>query len=126
MTAQTKKPAKAPVAPAVEAKSAVKTAPAPKAPAAKAPAAAKPQAKPAEAKTKGASASPAAAQPAAPKAAKPAAEAKKSANQRQGFKTHEFIVYPAHGVGQIMAIEEQEVAGYKLELFVIFFAKDKM
>ncbi len=45
---------------------------------------------------------------------------------RQGFKTLEYIVYPAHGVGQITAIEEQEVAGYKLELFVISFIKDKM
>ena len=43
-----------------------------------------------------------------------------------GFKPTEFIVYPAHGVGQILAIEEQEVAGFKLELFVISFAKDKM
>src|SRR5207244_5817649 len=38
----------------------------------------------------------------------------------------EFIVYPSHGVGQIIAIEEQEVAGAKLELFVINFVKDKM
>ncbi|APF36340.1 CarD family transcriptional regulator [Chelatococcus daeguensis] len=51
--------------------------------------------------------------------------AKKTA-QRQGFKTGESIVYPAHGVGQIVAIEEQEVAGFKLELFVITFEKDKM
>jgi CarD family transcriptional regulator len=50
----------------------------------------------------------------------------KKTTQRQGFKTNEFIVYPAHGVGQIMAIEEQEVAGAKLELFVISFIKDKM
>ena len=50
----------------------------------------------------------------------------KKTTQRQGFKTNEFIVYPAHGVGQIMAIEEQEVAGAKLELFVINFVKDKM
>jgi len=50
----------------------------------------------------------------------------KKATQRQGFKTNEFIVYPAHGVGQIVGIEEQEVAGYKLELFVINFVKDKM
>src|SRR6202023_3861113 len=50
----------------------------------------------------------------------------KKTTQRQGFKTNEFIVYPAHGVGQIMAIEEQEVAGCKLELFVINFVKDKM
>ena len=50
----------------------------------------------------------------------------KKTTQRQGFKTGEFIVYPAHGVGQIMAIEEQEIAGAKLELFVINFIKDKM
>jgi CarD family transcriptional regulator len=50
----------------------------------------------------------------------------KKTTQRQGFKTHEFIVYPAHGVGQIVAIEEQEVAGVRLELFVINFVKDKM
>jgi len=50
----------------------------------------------------------------------------KSPTQRQGFKTNEFIVYPAHGVGQIISIEEQEIAGHKLELFVINFIKDKM
>ena len=50
----------------------------------------------------------------------------KKATQRSGFKTGEFIVYPAHGVGQIVAIEEQEVAGSTLELFVINFVKDKM
>jgi CarD family transcriptional regulator len=50
----------------------------------------------------------------------------KSAANRHGFKTNEFIVYPAHGVGQIVAVEEQEVAGFRLELFVITFVKDKM
>jgi len=56
-------------------------------------------------------------------ASKPAA---KAANPGKGFKVAEFIVYPAHGVGEIIAIEEQEVAGFKLELFVISFIKDKM
>lgn len=51
---------------------------------------------------------------------------KKTAQTRHGFKTNEHIVYPAHGVGQIVSIEEQEVAGFKLELFVITFDKDKM
>jgi CarD family transcriptional regulator len=50
---------------------------------------------------------------------------KNNAN-RLGFKLNEFVVYPAHGVGQIVALEEQEVAGFRLELFVISFAKDKM
>lgn len=42
------------------------------------------------------------------------------------FRPNEFVVYPAHGVGRIVSIEEQEVAGFKLELFVITFEKDKM
>ncbi|MEO1108391.1 MAG: CarD family transcriptional regulator [Pseudomonadota bacterium] len=42
------------------------------------------------------------------------------------FRPNDYVVYPAHGVGQIISIEEQEVAGYSLELFVISFEKDKM
>jgi CarD family transcriptional regulator len=65
--------------------------------------------------------------PAKPVAAAPRVEEpKKALTQRQGFKTNEFVVYPAHGVGQILAIEEQEIAGARLELFVINFMKDKM
>ncbi|KAA2237107.1 CarD family transcriptional regulator [Salinarimonas soli] len=45
---------------------------------------------------------------------------------RQAFKAGEAIVYPAHGVGHITAIEEQEIAGFKLELYVVSFEKDKM
>jgi CarD family transcriptional regulator len=56
---------------------------------------------------------------AAPKSVRPS-------GPRQGFKLNEFVVYPAHGVGQIVAVEDQEVAGFRLELFVINFAKDKM
>ncbi|WP_018700980.1 CarD family transcriptional regulator [Amorphus coralli] len=54
-----------------------------------------------------------------------ATSAKKPA-QRSTFKPQDYIVYPAHGVGQIEAIEEQEVAGHKLELIVVNFEKDKM
>jgi CarD family transcriptional regulator len=64
--------------------------------------------------------------PVAKAAAPRVEEPKKALTQRQGFKTNEFVVYPAHGVGQILAIEEQEIAGAKLELFVINFMKDKM
>ena len=52
--------------------------------------------------------------------------APKKSTQRAGFKTGEHIVYPAHGVGRIVGIETQEVAGHKLDLFVIAFLKDKM
>ena len=51
---------------------------------------------------------------------------KKKPQQRKGFRTNEQIVYPAHGVGRIVSIDEEEFAGAKLELFVINFEKDKM
>jgi CarD family transcriptional regulator len=51
---------------------------------------------------------------------------KKPVSQRHGFKATEFIVYPAHGVGKIVGIEEQEIAGMALELFVINFEKEKL
>jgi CarD family transcriptional regulator len=58
---------------------------------------------------------------AAPVPAKPVVATKK-----HEFKAGDFVVYPTHGVGRIQRIDEQEVAGYKLELFVIAFEKDKM
>jgi CarD family transcriptional regulator len=71
----------------------------------------------------------AAAQPPADRAAVAAGAAvkkDKAVQQKLGFKVSEWIVYPAHGVGRIVAIEEQEIAGISLELFVITFEKDKM
>jgi CarD family transcriptional regulator len=59
-------------------------------------------------------------------AAKPVASKSRPAAQKLGFRLAEFIVYPAHGVGQIIGIEVQEVAGFSLELFVVSFIKDKM
>ena len=50
----------------------------------------------------------------------------KKQQQRLGFKTGEYVVYPSHGVGIVVAIEEQEVAGLTLELFVISFEQDKL
>jgi CarD family transcriptional regulator len=42
------------------------------------------------------------------------------------FNPDDYVVYPAHGVGKIVSIEEKEVAGTHMELFVISFEKDKM
>ncbi|MFL2741675.1 MAG: CarD family transcriptional regulator [Paracoccaceae bacterium] len=47
-------------------------------------------------------------------------------SKNSDFRPNEFVVYPAHGVGQIISVEEQEIAGIKLELFVVSFEKDKM
>ena len=41
-----------------------------------------------------------------------------------GFRVNEHIVYPAHGVGLIVEISAQEIAGMNLELFVINFEKE--
>ena len=49
-----------------------------------------------------------------------------SKSKKLDFRPNEFVVYPAHGVGQIISVEEQEVAGFSLEMFVITFEKDKM
>jgi len=48
------------------------------------------------------------------------------APKKHEFKAGDFVVYPTHGVGRIQKVDEQEVAGLKLELFVIAFEKDKM
>ena len=47
-------------------------------------------------------------------------------SKKSEFRPNEYVVYPAHGVGQIVSIEEQEIAGISMELFVISFEKDKM
>jgi CarD family transcriptional regulator len=43
-----------------------------------------------------------------------------------GFKVGDKVVYPSHGVGEIMAIESQAVMDMKLEVYVISFPQDKM
>ncbi len=103
--AAAKPAAPVPVKPAV--------APAPAAPAAAkvmAPQAPRPAAQP-----------PVAAKPAAPVAA-PAPQTPK----KLSFKIGELIAYPAHGVGKIVQIEEQEIAGAKLELYIVDFEKEKL
>ena len=47
------------------------------------------------------------------------AKAKKIA----GFSLNDYVIYPSHGVGKIISVEEQEILGAKLELFVINFEK---
>src|SRR6195952_819482 len=64
--------------------------------------------------------------PAAAAAAKKIPANSNSKAAKAEFKTNDHVVYPTHGVGRIMKVEEQEVAGTKLELFVITFEKDKM
>ncbi len=59
-----------------------------------------------------------------PKAAVPAAKPVKL--DALPFKTGDYVVYPTHGVGKVVEIETQEIAGHKLQLFVISFDRDRM
>ena len=58
--------------------------------------------------------------------AKPAVAAAPAAPKKLSFKIGEQVVYPAHGVGRITAIEEQEIAGSKLELYIVDFEREKL
>ncbi len=74
-------------------------------------------------------AKPVAMAPAAAAIAKPAAPVAKAAApvvKKPSFKIGELVVYPAHGVGRISNIEEQEIAGIRLELYIVDFEKEKL
>lgn len=51
---------------------------------------------------------------------------KAQVKSKLAFEVGQTIVYPAHGVGAITAIETQTVAGMELEVYVVSFDQDKM
>lgn len=42
------------------------------------------------------------------------------------FTSGDLVVYPTHGVGKILGIETQEIAGQTLSVIVVSFEKDRM
>ena len=42
------------------------------------------------------------------------------------FNAGDYVVYPTHGVGQVTGVEERELAGQDLQLFIINFEKERM
>jgi CarD family transcriptional regulator len=62
----------------------------------------------------------------APVIAKPVVAAAPAAPRKLAFKIGELVVYPAHGVGKITAVEEQEIAGSRLELYIVDFEREKL
>ncbi|MEE2689709.1 MAG: CarD family transcriptional regulator [Pseudomonadota bacterium] len=51
---------------------------------------------------------------------------KKTVKKGSDYKVGNWVVYPTHGVGKVMGVENQEIAGTKLRLIVISFEKDRM
>ena len=42
------------------------------------------------------------------------------------YAAGDLVVYPTHGVGKILGIETQEIAGHSLNVVVVHFDKDRM
>ncbi len=42
------------------------------------------------------------------------------------FSTGDYVVYPAHGVGQVEGIETHTIGGMQVSLYTISFEKDRM
>jgi CarD family transcriptional regulator len=43
-----------------------------------------------------------------------------------GFVVGDYVVYPKHGVGRVVELQSQEIAGTHLELYVLRFEKERM
>ncbi len=48
------------------------------------------------------------------------------AAEKVEYKKGDYVVYPAHGVGQIEAVETQTIGGMEIKLYAIQFEKDRM
>ena len=51
---------------------------------------------------------------------------KRNAAKKEEFLPEQYVVYPSHGIGQILEIEKKEIAGQMLTMYVIEFEKEKM
>jgi len=75
---------------------------------------------------------------AAPKKARPKKLNKKSepskklsikktmSKKKEEFLPEQYVVYPSHGIGQILEVEKKKIAGQMLTMYVIEFEKEKM
>jgi CarD family transcriptional regulator len=54
-------------------------------------------------------------------------EAKKPPEREKAlYAAGDLVVYPTHGVGKILGIERQDIAGLSINVFVVHFDKDRM
>ena len=60
------------------------------------------------------------------KAAPKKSSEKKVVSKKEEFLPEQYVVYPSHGIGQILEIEKKEIAGQMLTMYVIEFEKEKM
>ena len=60
------------------------------------------------------------------KAAPKKSSEKKVVSKKEEFLPEQYVVYPSHGIGQILEIEKKEIAGQMLTMYVIEFEREKM
>ena len=48
------------------------------------------------------------------------------ASKALSFDVGDYVVYPKHGVGRVVELQSSEIAGAKLELYVLRFEKERM
>ena len=51
---------------------------------------------------------------------------KKVISKKEQLLPEQYVIYPSHGIGQILEIEKKEIAGQMLKMYVIEFEKEKM
>src|SRR3990167_903323 len=48
------------------------------------------------------------------------------ASKALSFDVGDYVVYPKHGVGRVIELQSQQIAGMELELYVLRFEKERM
>jgi len=48
------------------------------------------------------------------------------ASTANAFTVGDYVVYPKHGVGRVIELQSEEIAGMQLELYVLRFEKERM
>jgi CarD family transcriptional regulator len=48
------------------------------------------------------------------------------AAKANAFDVGDYVVYPKHGVGRVIELQNEEIAGMQLELYVLRFEKERM
>ena len=51
---------------------------------------------------------------------------KKQATEKKQYIVNQFVVYPKHGVGQILSIEKSIIGGIEINFYKVMIQKDKL
>jgi len=55
-----------------------------------------------------------------------AKKSSKKKSSKTSFRVGQHVVYPAHGVGEVTGVEQEVIAGFDIEVYVVKYEQDKM